>query len=128
MLNPNNAERLVKILGRLGSDFPGERDTAARMATRMLQDLSLSWQQVIVAYAPSLIPKSNQRSGDVATDWHRMAIYCFNRRFYLSAVEQKFARDMVERTRGAAPTERQQDWLAAIYSRLYRRFGARVQS
>jgi hypothetical protein len=39
--------KLIKVLGLLGSDQAGERDTAARMATQMLKDLGLTWYDVL---------------------------------------------------------------------------------
>jgi hypothetical protein len=40
-------ERLVAILGRLGSDQDGEVLTAARMATRLIDEMRLTWDYVI---------------------------------------------------------------------------------
>ena len=39
--------RLVRVLGMLGSDFPGERDNAARTATRILREAGLTWYDVL---------------------------------------------------------------------------------
>ena len=39
--------RLVGILARLGSDFDGERAAAALLATRLLRDRGLSWDQLL---------------------------------------------------------------------------------
>lgn len=39
--------KLVKVLGMLGSDYPGERDNAARMATQILKDAGLTWYDVL---------------------------------------------------------------------------------
>jgi hypothetical protein len=98
MLNQNNAERLCKILGMLGSDHAGEVADAGRAAHRLLSDCSVSWQQVIRAVAPTQIPESNQQSGNV-TDWLRMARYCNSRCWLLTAVEQRFVRQMLEQRR-----------------------------
>jgi hypothetical protein len=38
---------LIKVLGMLGSDFPGERDNAARMATQILKEEGLTWYDVL---------------------------------------------------------------------------------
>jgi hypothetical protein len=40
-------DRLAKLLGRLGSDYPGERDNAARMATDLVRDSGSTWAQVL---------------------------------------------------------------------------------
>jgi hypothetical protein len=39
--------RLVKVLGLLGSDHSGERDNAARLATRILKEANLTWYDVL---------------------------------------------------------------------------------
>jgi hypothetical protein len=39
--------KLVKVLGMLGSDYEGERDTAARMATQILKEAGLTWYDVL---------------------------------------------------------------------------------
>jgi hypothetical protein len=41
------SERLVKVLGMLGSDYPGERANAAQMATQILKDAGLTWYDVL---------------------------------------------------------------------------------
>jgi hypothetical protein len=40
-------KKLVRVLGYLGSDSAGERDNAARMATRMLKEAGLTWYDVL---------------------------------------------------------------------------------
>jgi hypothetical protein len=124
MLDQPSAERLVKILGMLGSDHAGERDTAARTASRMLSDLSLTWQQLIVVPAPSIVPRSTHMHMRRAETWHRMALYCHNRRWGLNAIEQRFVADMLNR-RGE-PTDKQADWLVSIYERVLRQTRGRV--
>jgi hypothetical protein len=39
--------KLVKVLGMLGSAHAGERDNAARTATRLLQEAGLTWYDVL---------------------------------------------------------------------------------
>lgn len=46
-LAPELAERLVKICGRLGSDFDGERAAAGLLASRLIADHGLTWGDVI---------------------------------------------------------------------------------
>lgn len=55
ILPPPDRNRLVAILGRLGSDFDGERAAAGLLATRMLQGLGLQWDEVV---APPAIADS----------------------------------------------------------------------
>jgi hypothetical protein len=131
MLNQNNAERLAKILGMLGSDHAGERAAAGLAAHRLLSDLSLTWHQVIIApsvpttvsvgsYDPPDLrtrPRSQQRHSGY-TDWQRMARFAWSCRDRLRPRDQEFVRSMLA-WRGP-PTERQQDWLSEIYARLTR--------
>jgi hypothetical protein len=46
------SERLVKVLGMLGSEHPGERDNAAVMATKLLKEAGLSWYDVLDVEEP----------------------------------------------------------------------------
>jgi hypothetical protein len=39
--------KLVKVLGLLGSDHAGERDNAARQATRILKEAGLTWWDIL---------------------------------------------------------------------------------
>lgn len=41
------SEKLVKVLGMLGSAHAGERDNAARTATRLLKEAGLTWYDVL---------------------------------------------------------------------------------
>ena len=47
ILTPAERVRLVGILGRLGSDFDGERAAAGLLATRLLRDRRLTWDDVV---------------------------------------------------------------------------------
>jgi hypothetical protein len=118
MLNQNNAERLCKILGMLGSDHAGERAAAGLAAHRLLSEHRLTWDQVIVAPAivPALSPVQSWHRRE--TDWQRMARFCWARRDRLSLRDQDFVRSML--TWRGQPSERQQDWLAGIYARFVR--------
>ena len=50
------SEKLIKVLGMLGSGHAGERDNAARMATQILKDAGLTWYDVLdVADEPKKI-------------------------------------------------------------------------
>jgi hypothetical protein len=52
-LTPTELERLRNICGRLGSDFDGERSTAALLATRLLKDKGLTWADVVMPTPPA---------------------------------------------------------------------------
>jgi len=46
-MNPDLIARLTKACGMLGSDFDGERASAAHAATRMLRRHGLTWAELI---------------------------------------------------------------------------------
>jgi hypothetical protein len=39
--------QMARILGLLGSDYPNERDTAARMAEKLRRDAGVAWADII---------------------------------------------------------------------------------
>ncbi len=117
LLDPHAADRLAKLCGLFGSDHVGERAVAAAKADQLVRQLGLSWHEII---APPLAPDAPRirswRAGD--TDWQRMAHFCRARRWLLSQKEQAFI-EAVAAWR-SDPTERQKDWLTAIYARVHR--------
>ena len=44
---PAVLDKLAKVCARFGSDFDGERSTAAKLADRMVKDAGLTWEQVL---------------------------------------------------------------------------------
>ena len=54
-------ERLIAILGRLGSEFDAERATAAAKATKMLGLHGLTWSELICAASESSIPAADPK-------------------------------------------------------------------
>lgn len=46
-LTPNDRERLIKLLGMIGSNADGEALNAARLAHKLLQDRGMTWRQVV---------------------------------------------------------------------------------
>lgn len=47
VLDPTSRAKLVGILGRLGSDFDGERSAAGLLASRLLKTHDLTWDDLI---------------------------------------------------------------------------------
>ncbi len=47
-MSPAERTRLIGVLGRLGSDFDGERAAAGLLATRLLKSTGLTWEEVLV--------------------------------------------------------------------------------
>ena len=48
-LTPDEASRLAKMLGRLGSDHDGEVLTAAAAVRRFLRERGLTWDDVLAS-------------------------------------------------------------------------------
>jgi hypothetical protein len=47
-LTHSDRERLIKLLGMLGSSFAGERDAAGLAAVRFLRERKLDWADVVL--------------------------------------------------------------------------------
>ncbi len=54
-LSPAERTRLVNILGMLGSEHAGERASAAWLAAKLVRDRGLSWSDVVLSPAGSII-------------------------------------------------------------------------
>jgi hypothetical protein len=107
-LAPQEADKLTKILGLLGSAHDGERASAALKADALVRAAGLTWADVIatpiIADAPR-IPA-----------WAKMAAFCHERRHQLSSWDRDFVRSMLNWQ--GEPSEKQQDCLASIFARL----------
>jgi hypothetical protein len=68
-LTPATAARLVKLLGMLGSDHPGEVSNAGTAAHRLLQAAGLTWADIIVAP----VTKAGWRE---PSDWREAVAIC----------------------------------------------------
>jgi hypothetical protein len=102
-LAPTTLGRLVKLLGRLGSDHDGEIAVAGRMANALVRQHGLTWADII---APPLAP----------LDWRAKCRRCVDRADCLNAWERQFIGSLLS-WRGPL-TERQLAKLDAIYASL----------
>src|SRR3954469_23200789 len=68
-LTPAFADKLVKVLGMLGSDHDGEVAAAGRRAHSMLQAEGLTWGEVI--FPARLAPPPPPRSEPQPRHWHK---------------------------------------------------------
>jgi hypothetical protein len=61
--NGLDRERLVKLLGMLGSNYDGERANAGRMASDMVRGADLTWPQILSpdTFGGSLLANANSR-------------------------------------------------------------------
>jgi hypothetical protein len=117
-------ERLVALLGMMGSSGDGEALNAARLAQRFITDRKLTWNDVIAVqtaektYDPYEEMMRNARQNaarNTATHQEKAAWLLKNYEDKLSNVEKKnFVRDMVHWMR---PSPKQQTWLDRIYAR-----------
>jgi hypothetical protein len=107
LLDPDSTNRLVKLLGMLGSAYDGERASAAAKVDALVRSLGLTWRDLITP--PLRIPPTT-------TDWQRMAAFCHTRHAQLSPREREFIRSMLA-WRGE-PTDKQSKWLIDLYVRL----------
>ncbi|HEY8610347.1 MAG TPA: hypothetical protein VIL69_03545 [Roseomonas sp.] len=56
-----DAAKLARVLGLLGSEFPGERASAALAAHRLMKRLGLSWQDLLVPRQEAMRGPSHPR-------------------------------------------------------------------
>jgi hypothetical protein len=122
-LDPRSAERLVKLLGMLGSNHDGERAAAALKANALVREHGLVWSDVIPAtpeprsssYRQEHAKRWNDDAG-ADLDWRTMRGFCAQHSNLLRSREQEFI-DHIDSWRGEL-TPKQSDWLIAIYTRV----------
>jgi hypothetical protein len=105
-LAPDALERLIKLLGMLGSAHDGERAAAGLKAHELLRRHGLTWSDILPA-TPTPPPKIGWRDKLAACTAHA---HCLNSR------EHAFVQSLA-RWRGT-PTEKQLAWLDRIYENL----------
>jgi hypothetical protein len=105
-LAPDALERLIKLLGMLGSAHDGERAAAGLKAHELIRRHGLTWSDILAA--PQTSP---QKLG-----WRDKLAACTAQQRCLSSREQKFVRSLAH-WRGT-PTEKQLAWLEHIYENL----------
>jgi hypothetical protein len=109
-LAPDAVERLIKLLGMLGSAHDGERAAAGLKAHELVKRHGLTWADVLHP------PDNDARNLGPAMGWHAQREFCLQRRARLSAKEQAFLRNLA--TWRGPLTERQQAWVDGIHARL----------
>ena len=103
-LSATERERLVKLLGMLGSDHDGERASAGLLAARLLRDKGLTWTQVISSGPSQTYPRPQ------ASPWQPPTSTCpssrlgdmrlaLNNLASLSEWERDFVRSIAQRPR-----------------------------
>jgi hypothetical protein len=117
MLDRDAAEKLIRILGMLGSDQPGERASAALKAAQLLRARKLTWFDIIPI---PLVDHSYRSAAFDDTDddfpWHAQRQFCLEHSARLPPKELRFLISL-GRWHGAL-TQKQQIWLDSIHARL----------
>jgi hypothetical protein len=102
-LTPAFADKLVKVLGMLGSDHDGEVAAAGRTAHSMLKAKGLTWSDVIVPAGPAPQQQSRApRRWRRATSPSDIAALCLQWPEVLTDWETDFCRSLVGRRRISA--------------------------
>jgi hypothetical protein len=125
VLSPADRDRLVAILGMLGSAFDGERASAALLASRMLKAAGLAWGDVVCI--PKKEPRQERPRPDrsdpfVGRSWRTIATRCGDFPQHLDAWELEFIAGL-QRFPRLSP--KQHDKLTTIVARL-RAMGYRI--
>ena len=115
-LDASSAQRLVRLLGMLGSAHDGEVANAGRMADRLIREHGLTWSQIIAPTPPATFTPLF-REPTTALEWRQLAVW-IKRNFAdrLNAREHQFVMHMA--TWGAMPSAKQREWLNAIAERF----------
>jgi hypothetical protein len=109
-LAPDHLARLVKLLGKLGSAHPGERDAAAVKATELLAAHQLSWADLLhppVQAVADAGPRTWRVCAEEVLTHHYAALF--------QPREVEFLAGLLERAR--APSPKQAAWLGKIAAR-----------
>ncbi len=89
-LIPADRDRLVKLLGMLGSDHSGERDAAALAVVRLLRQRKLAWSDVIAAAGPA----PNATRAVAETNWRQTVAACLRQPGALDPWEAGFLHNL----------------------------------
>ena len=114
--DPKKLERLVQLLGMLGSDFEGERATAGRMASDIVRASGLTWRDLLspqrqqAHQAPPPPPRP--------LTWREKARACQALPAEVNAWETDFLASILG-SGWDTLTDRQASVLERIHSRLY---------
>jgi hypothetical protein len=129
-LPPGDRERLVKLLGLLGSSFDGEIAAAGRKAAQFIRDRKLTWDNVLSAQSPAPSPppprRETRRDNNCLTDWPnrwRAALRLCIEHIADPRVtmwERSFIGSLNSLRSGVWPTNKQLDVLCSITEKVVR--------
>jgi hypothetical protein len=118
-LDHEAVERLIKLLGMLGSTHDGERAAAGLKAHEFIKQRGLCWADVISLPISRAGAHDDREHDDYETDfdsWSAQRQFCLRYRKWLTSKELGFLIS-IGNWRGEL-TERQQIWLDSIQARL----------
>ena len=113
-LPPADLRKLIGILGRLGSDFDGERAAAGLLATRLLLAAGTTWDDLLLAPKPQQAPGGSQdgargrAQGWDAGRWQDSdnIAFCLGWIAELTAWEMQFVTDLRRKRRPLTPAQK----------------------
>ena len=119
---PIDKLRLIKLLGRLGSDFEAERATAAKFLTDLLREAGTTWEEIIFGKAQFTQARPRQAmhnndDDDEDQNWKGMVEECLDAAFLFSEWEIGFLKSIFSRYE---LSEKQTAVLNNIYKKLKR--------
>ncbi|MGI4943365.1 MAG: hypothetical protein ACRYHQ_22840 [Janthinobacterium lividum] len=110
-LSPSDLNKLVGVLGMLGSPHPGERDNAARLADRLVRGRGMEWADLLVPKPATYMPPPpppNDVDADLRvcraypgllTEWERGFLRGLKPGRSLSAKQQRILSGMARKVR-----------------------------
>lgn len=114
-LDTTTLQRLVRLLGMLGSAHDGEVANAGRMADRLIRQHGMTWAQVILPILPKPPPQTDPYDEPAA--WRDLAHFILDRWGDLLRERERHFVEQMTQWRGS-PTEKQQAWLRNIAARF----------
>ncbi len=102
-LSSAERHRLVGILGRLGSDHDGERAAAGLLASRLLRDRGLSWDDLIADGGRQTERAGASGGAAPGAAWQASLSQCLRHLPALSDWEAEFCLSLSARRKGLTP-------------------------
>ena len=108
LLTPAELRKLIGVLGRLGSDFDGERAAAGLLASRLLRERGLTWDDLLGIKPMREGPRRNEACNQGLG-------MCLRHLQHLTEWEQGFCRSVATRSRLSS---KQSEILSKIVAKL----------
>jgi hypothetical protein len=112
ILPPVERKRLSKLLGLLASDYDGEVLSAAKHASKLVQSVGMSWDEIIGESQASSIREAPQPTG-----WRQTVVECLRQADRLSDWEFSFLSSL-SGSSFPRPTQKQQACLDRTAKRV----------